>query len=118
MNKTKTLTKLVTVMRTDLGLSKGKLVSAGACVAIKAYKDAAFSHLMAVDLSAWLGSGTRQICLRADSLSELETLKSKANLRGLLCHSVNTEEGELLCISIGPAADSIIDEVTGNLRLM
>lgn len=111
------LTKLVIVMRADLGLSKGMLVAAGARASLKSYKDVAHSSRSSEDLSGWFKSGSPQICLRVDSLPEMQMIRDKAVRRLLLCHSVNTEEGELICITIGPARNVIIDEVTRNLRL-
>lgn len=118
MKQTKPLTKLVIVMRTDLGLSKGMLVAAGSRASLKSYKDVVFRPQSAESLSSWFKCDTPQICLRVDSLSELQFIREKALKRALLCHSVNTEEGELICTSIGPDSNFIIDEVTRNLRLL
>lgn len=115
---TKVSTKLVIILRADLGLSKGKLVSLGSRASRECYKEAVYRQGSAEDLHRWLKEGSSEVCLRVDSLSELEIVKEAAMHKYLLCRSVNTEEGETVCVAIGPNKSEYIDEVTGKLRLL
>lgn len=114
----KVSTKLVIVLRADLGLSKGKLVSLGSRASRECYKEILYRHRSEEDLNRWLKEGSSEVCLRVDSLSELEIVKEAAIQKYLLCRSVDTEEGELACVAMGPAKSKCIDEVTGKLRLL
>jgi len=119
--------KLVIVMRTDLNMRKGKMVAQGAHAAI-------FPFLFATDdpndqaarrLVQWLNCGMKKICVRADSLAELDAIELQARSAGVEVYVVNdaghTEFHGVTtktCISIGPDEEDKIDRITGGLRLL
>lgn len=113
--------KLVVVIRSDLGMSVGKLSAQVAHAAVtcaleaKARKPKWFS--------AWYGEGQRKVVLKVDGKEELRSLKEKASRAGLP-HALITDAGltELppnttTCLGIGPAPERELDPITGSLPL-
>lgn len=113
--------KQVIVMRTDLGMRKGKMIAQGAHASLAAvlpYRDD-------FRVQSWLQNSFTKICLRADSLDELVALHVRAKDAGLITelivdngrtefHGVPTPT----CIAIGPDIEPEIDAITGELRLL
>lgn len=113
--------KLVVIVRSDLGMSVGKLSVQVAHAAVtcaleaKAKKPKWFS--------AWYGEGQRKVVLRVDGKDELRSLKERAARAGLP-HALITDAGltELppnttTCLGIGPAPERDLDPITGSLPL-
>jgi len=113
--------KLVVVVRSDLGMSTGKLSAQVAHAAVtcaleaKARKPKWFS--------AWYGEGQRKVVLKVDGKDELRELKELAARAGLP-HALITDAGltELppnttTCLGIGPAPEKDLDPITGSLPL-
>jgi len=119
------ITKQVIVMRTDLGMRKGKMIAQGA------HASMAFltRQIENVDLSEaeqkWLKSSFAKICVRVDSEEELDQIHEKAKEKGLVVHEIidsgKTEFKGLstkTCLAIGPDYSEKIDEITGDLELL
>jgi len=124
--------KQVIVMRTDLGMRKGKMIAQGAHAAMKVLLDRGSvgdSGLLFValtdEMEEWLTGLFTKICLQVGSESELLALLRKAQECHLPCalvedagltefHGVRTAT----CIAIGPAEAEAIDAITGHLRLL
>lgn len=114
--------KQVIVMRTDLGMGRGKIAAqAGhACVmgAIRVQK----THPEWYE--QWQREGQKKIALRVSSLRDLSRLKMDAARAGLPFSEVldaghtQIEPGTVTCISIGPAPEHDIDRITGDMRLL
>jgi len=97
------------VLRTDLGMSVGKLISQ-ACHA-------------AVDASE-LAEGAKKVALQVGSLEELEELAERAEELGIV-HVViwdrgltEVPPGTTTAVCIGPDRAERVDRVTGNLKLL
>lgn len=96
--------KQVILMRTDLGMSAGKIAAQAAHAAG--------------------GYSTPRIVLAVTGIDELNLCHSKAMKAGLLTKTItdagHTEvpPGTFTCCSIGPAEDAIIDKITGHLALL
>ena len=75
-------------------------------------------------LASWEQCGTKKICVSGLSTEHLESLSEEANLAGVLVTPVfdagktQVEEGSLTVVAIGPAAASLLQPITGSLKLM
>lgn len=118
-------TKQVIVMRTDLGMRKGKMVAQGAHASMAVLTQ--FTNPLAYPspLKMWLAGSFTKICVGVPSLEALVEVYEKAKGRGVLCSIINdngaTEFGGVrttTCAAIGPDYDNIIDDITGDLKLL
>jgi PTH2 family peptidyl-tRNA hydrolase len=118
-------TKMVCVVRQDLGMSTGKVAAQVSHGTLGAYR-ATQRRGAAGDesLRAWEAGGEPTIVLKVDDLAALEACMQQAEQRGLVAHRVadagRTEvaAGSVTVGVIGPAANELIDQVTGSLSLL
>ena len=119
--------KQIIIMRTDLFMRKGKMIAQGCHASL----GAANQHYNEYE---WEINGHTKICVRIDSLEELEEIYktvSKWNNKASFpkdyipiykvtdagrteFHDVPT----VTCMAIGPARDELIDKFTGHLKLL
>ena len=104
--------------RTDLGMGRGKLAAQVAHASLMAYEDAD-----AKSRREWKGSGQKKIVLKVAGESALFELADKAEREGLP-HAVvrdaghtQLDPGTVSTLAVGPAADDLVDRVTGDLSL-
>lgn len=113
--------KMVLIVRTDLGMQKGKAAAQCAHAALACYKKAMKSCPEA--LAAWEKTGQAKVCLKTDGEESLLTLAGKAKELGLTWSIVKDagrtqiEAGSMTVLGIGPASVDLIDKVTGHLKL-
>jgi PTH2 family peptidyl-tRNA hydrolase len=124
--------KQVIVMRTDLGMRKGKMVAQGAHASI-AWLTELLRVAGHVDLRegltdaqrAWVEGDFVKVCVRVDSEEELRGVRDRAVRAGVQFatildagrtefHGVPT----LTCLAVGPDWADRVDAVTGELRLL
>lgn len=104
--------KQVILMRTDLGMKKGKMCAQAAHAAMEVARRISDNH-------SWYFEGMPKIVLRINSEEELIMLMSQAEAKGLLHGTImDASLQELTCGAIGPADDGIIDEITKELKLL
>jgi PTH2 family peptidyl-tRNA hydrolase len=110
--------KQAIVARADLGMGDGKLAAQVAHAALQAYESADDQPR-----SEWRGSGQKKIVLQADSESELFELAEKAKSERVP-HAVvrdaghtELEPGTVTALAVGPAGNTRVDRVTGDLSL-
>jgi len=112
--------KLVLVVRTDLGMGRGKLAAQVAHAAV----GAALSTLGTAAHDEWLAEGQPKVVLRADDEEHLAHLVGVAADAGLPVEVVRdagrtqVPSGTVTCAAVGPALDDAVDAVTGGLRLL
>ncbi|XP_078044295.1 peptidyl-tRNA hydrolase 2, mitochondrial [Augochlora pura] len=112
--------KLVLVIRTDLKMGKGKVAAQCAHAAVSAYKAARKYPKI---LQAWEECGQAKITVKVDSEDVLKEIARHAKSIGLLANVVQdaghtqVAPGSRTVCAIGPAPASIIDTVTGHLKL-
>jgi len=111
--------KQVIVVRSDLGLSKGKLAAQVAHASLDSYKKAKKSLA-----EEWESSGAKKVVLKVESLSELDSVFSQARVAKLPASRItdagHTElpPGTTTCVGIGPSDEAEIDRITGHLKML
>lgn len=111
--------KQVLILRSDLGMSAGKMAAQAAHASLLAYEAASTEARR-----AWRRSGGKKVVLRVRTLKELLALRDGA-LRSGLPHGLvedagHTElpPGTVTALGIGPAEEGRIDRLTGELELL
>ncbi|KAJ9086635.1 hypothetical protein DSO57_1001917 [Entomophthora muscae] len=113
--------KLVLVIRTDLGMTKGKVAAQCCHATLACYKAAARSQAQYLD--KWEYEGQAKITLKCNSEEEMLELQEKARAAGLIGRSIQDAgrtqiaAGSRTVLGIGPGPISLINEVTGHLKL-
>lgn len=113
-------TKLVIVVRADLGMGRGKIAAQAAHAAVAA----ALAGIGTAPFLDWLADGQPKVVLRASSEQDLGEITAKASAAGLPVQVIRdagrtqVTAGTPTCCAIGPAADHDVDPVTGMLPLL
>jgi PTH2 family peptidyl-tRNA hydrolase len=113
--------KLVIVVRTDLGISKGKIAAQVAHAAVNCAMKAKKSS--STNFRNWFNEGQKKVVVKGENESTLRKLQQHAREVGLVS-SLVTDAGltevppnTITCLGIGPASDSEIDLITGSYSL-
>lgn len=110
--------KQVMAVRTDLGMTTGKLAAQVAHASLQAYEEAGDR-----DRRAWKGEGQKKVVVKVNGKEELLEVADRARTAGLPYAVVRDaghtqlEPGTLTTVGIGPADDEAIDRITGDLTL-
>lgn len=110
---------MIILIRTDLGMNKGKIGAMCAHAAIGAFQKAS-----SVSLRMWNLNGDAKIVLAVNSLEELLNLEKRANNENLTTYKVRdagltqVQPGTVVALAIGPNLGSNIDKVTKDLKLL
>ena len=114
--------KQVIAVRTDLDMSKGKIAVQ---VAHGAVSSAEQTRVLKQDVwKAWFREGQKKVAVKVGSEEELLELRRNAighSLPNALLRDAGMTElppGTITVLGIGPAKAEIIDEVTGELKLL
>ena len=114
--------KLVILMRNDLKMGKGKIAaqaghaSVHCAMSIKKKDSEVFEK--------WTLSGQAKVVLKVGSERELFEFKAIADAQdinnSIICDSGRTqlEPGTYTCLGIGPAECSVLDKITGELKML
>ncbi|MEM2874371.1 MAG: peptidyl-tRNA hydrolase Pth2 [Candidatus Nanoarchaeia archaeon] len=111
--------KQVLVLRTDLGIGKGKLAAQASHAAVKAVLK---SNSKLVE--KWDSEGAKKIVVKVNSEKELLKLykkASKAKLVSVLISDAGLTQlkpGTKTAVGIGPDDEKKIDKITGKLKLL
>ena len=114
--------KQVIVIRADLNMSMGKTAAQAAHAAIMAAEECRRSK--PEWLTEWLSEGQKKVVLRVEEEAELRRLyreAKQAKLPAALVEDAGLTEvppGTITALGIGPAPSSLLDEVTGKLKLL
>ncbi|KXN83558.1 putative peptidyl-tRNA hydrolase 2 [Leucoagaricus sp. SymC.cos] len=114
--------KMVLVVRTDLGMTSGKIAAQCGHATLACYKALVKKNPKLV--SHWERTGQAKIALKASSenqLIELEAIAKSLNLCARSIHDAGhtqVEAGTRTVLGIGPAPVQLVNEVTGKLRLL
>ena len=113
--------KLVVVVRTDLGISKGKMAVQVAHAAVNCALKSRKSD--SSNFNKWFDEGQKKVVVKGQNESTLRDLQQHAREVGLVSSLVTdaglTEvpAGTVTCLGIGPASESEIDSITGDYPL-
>ena len=119
--------KQVIVMRKDLNLSKGRLVTQGAHASIAFLTDLIKEYegeqiQLTEAQKEWIYGTFYKICVGVDSEKELLDIGYNAVMLGLSVKYIEETGGfdkpTVTCIAIGPDYSSKIDPVTKHLKLL
>jgi len=114
--------KMIFVVRSDLGMNKGKIAAQCSHAAVMCYQKA-----MVMDpenLELWEATGCAKIALKTDDEESLHSLRKKAKdlriVSAVVCDAGHTQvaPGTYTVLGLGPAPVSEIDKVTGSLKLL
>ncbi|HEU4544244.1 MAG TPA: peptidyl-tRNA hydrolase Pth2 [Jiangellaceae bacterium] len=113
-------TKLVLVVRSDLGMGKGKIAAQVAHAAVAA----ALRNQDTTRFAAWLRDGQPKVVLKIDGADRMRDLCTSADAAGLPLERIHDAgrtqvvPGTLTCCAIGPALDEELDPVVQDLSLL
>ncbi|KAH7160711.1 peptidyl-tRNA hydrolase PTH2-domain-containing protein [Dactylonectria macrodidyma] len=119
--------KLVLVVRTDLGMTKGKIAAQCSHATLACYKKLARSPEGSAErklLARWEKLGQAKIAVQIKGQDEMLALCRKARSLGLVAEVVQDagrtqiEAGSMTVLGVGPAPRSVVDQVTGGLKLL
>jgi PTH2 family peptidyl-tRNA hydrolase len=114
--------KMVILMRNDLKMGKGKIAAQAAHAAVICSHACKKKDPKAFD--SWLLSGQTKVVLKVNSESELFEFKAMAEAQNMttaiVCDAGRTQldPGTYTCLGIGPAAISVLDKITGELKML
>jgi peptidyl-tRNA hydrolase, PTH2 family len=112
--------RLTLVVRSDLGMGRGKIAAQAAHAAVAAV----LAALGTADFRVWLRDGQPKVVLKAVSEDDLFAIADRAGDAGLpvqMIHDAGRTQvaaGTPTCCAIGPAEDSRIDAITRGLSLL
>ncbi|KAI1753028.1 PTH2-domain-containing protein [Xylaria castorea] len=122
--------KLVLVVRTDLGMTKGKIAAQCSHATLACYKTLSRgasrqpTSAEAKILQRWERLGQAKIAVQVKSQEELLTLMGKARSLGITAEVIQDagrtqiDPGSFTVLGVGPAPKSLVDQVTGGLKLL
>ncbi|KAL8976529.1 MAG: hypothetical protein Q9205_007473 [Flavoplaca limonia] len=118
--------KLVLVVRTDLGMGKGKIAAQASHATLACYRalSSTFPSSLNPILKQWERTGQAKVVLQAHSEEDLETLQAKALSLGLCAQIIHDAgrtqiaSGSATVLGVGPGPKSVVDGVTGGLKLL
>ncbi|KAL7624393.1 hypothetical protein AAE478_005957 [Parahypoxylon ruwenzoriense] len=123
--------KLVLVVRTDLGMTKGKIAAQCSHATLACYKHlsaqarkAGPSSASAQLLARWERRGQAKIAVQVKSEAELLELYGRARSLSVPADVVvdagrtQIDPGSVTVLGVGPAPKSVVDKVTGHLKLL
>ncbi|CAB4387340.1 unnamed protein product [Rhizophagus irregularis] len=113
--------KLVLLVRSDLGMTKGKIAAQCSHATLACYKTLQKTNPQLI--RAWENSGQPKITLKVNNYDELLSLEKRAIESGLCARIIQdaghtqVAPGSATVLGIGPGPVAIIDKVTGHLKL-
>ncbi|KAI8920566.1 peptidyl-tRNA hydrolase [Entophlyctis helioformis] len=115
---------MVLVIRTDLDMTKGKVAAQCCHAALSAYQAATEqSDQTRAWLRTWERAGQTKVTLKCPSETAMLDMQAAARRQGLVARSIcdagrtQIAAGSRTVLAIGPAPASMVDRVSGSLKL-
>jgi PTH2 family peptidyl-tRNA hydrolase len=114
--------KLVLVVRTDLGMTKGKIAAQCSHATLACYK--ALKAIESPVLTRWERLGQAKVSVQVKGEDELLLLQARAMSVGLCAKVIHDAgrtqiaSGSATVLGVGPGPRSVVDQVTGGLKLL
>ena len=114
--------KLVLVVRTDLGMTKGKIAAQCSHATLACYKSLKANKSPV--LARWERLGQAKVSVQVKSEDELLLLQATAVSLGLCAKVIHDAgrtqiaSGSATVLGVGPGPRSVVDQVTGGLKLL
>ena len=111
--------KQAIVVRTDIGMGEGKLAAQASHASLSAYEKADDRNR-----KRWKNGGQKKIVLKASSERDIYELSEIADRDGIPnavirdAGHTQLEPGTVTALAVGPAEESAVDRVTGDLSLL
>lgn len=116
--------RMALIVRTDLGMLKGKSAAQCSHAAVTLYKQMKEGKFENNEmLKRWSNGGQAKIVLKCNSIEEIEELMMKAvslDINNYLVHDAGRTQiasGSATVLGLGPAPRSVLDIVTSELKL-
>ncbi|GAM85166.1 hypothetical protein ANO11243_031700 [Dothideomycetidae sp. 11243] len=116
--------KLVLVVRTDLGMTKGKIAAQCGHATLACYKSLLNNPAASSILQRWERYGQAKIAVQTKSEEEMQILQAQAMSLGVcakIIHDAGRTQiasGSATVLGVGPAPESVVNQVTGHLKLL
>ncbi|KAB8345887.1 hypothetical protein FH972_022942 [Carpinus fangiana] len=110
--------KLVLVVRTDLGMTKGKIAAQASHATLACYKAMKRDQTAAKLLQRWERMGQAKVALQVKSEEELELLQAQAMSLGLCANIIHDAgrtqiaSGSATVLGVGPGPKSVVDQTS------
>lgn len=114
--------KMILVVRTDLKMTKGKIAAQCGHAAVACYESIQRSN--PILLQRWKSHGQAKIALQVSDEDEMELLQGIAQSLGITARMIHDAgrtqiaAGSATVLGLGPAPKSVLDQVTGHLKLL
>ena len=114
--------KTVFLVNHSLKMGKGKIAAQVGHASVGVVLNAGQTH--PAELEAWLAQGQKKVCLKCDTLEQMELYVGQANSQGIHTHVVEDAghtqipRGSTTVAAIGPCAGDVLDTITGELKLL
>ena len=111
--------KQVMVVRTDLKMGKGKIAAQCCHGSIGSYKKSSMEKI-----KKWENEAYAKVICKVKTVDELLALKNLADKKNIVNYLVidagrtQIPTSSVTVLALGPDEDKIIDEVTGDLKLL
>lgn len=116
--------KLVLVVRADLGMGKGKIAAQCSHATLACYKALFRADPKHPVLKRWGSLGQAKVAVKVENEEDMLMLQAQAVSLGLCAQVIHDAgrtqiaSGSATVLGVGPGPKSVVDQVTGHLKLL
>ena len=114
--------KMVFVINHEFKMGKGKIAAQVGHAAVKATLQSGEHRPELLD--AWLSTGQKKVCVKADDVRQLEQIEHQAKHHQILISKIHDAghtqipAGSYTVLALGPDEEEKLDALTGELKLL
>ena len=114
--------KMVCIVNHGLKMGKGKIAAQVGHGAVMAAMKAGGEKPMY--LEQWLASGQKKVCLKGEDAEHLLSIEKQAKAAGIsstVVHDAGHTQipsGSLTVLALGPDSETLLEQITGDLKLL